>query len=254
MARSTDKLSLGPIGAGLSARLVFLALLSLLPVPGMADAVAELEKVPYWQRSAGWWLGTNSYFDGDMNVRLREYHTITGFELRGDRVIETEYKFYPPGDASPFLSYGEIPVSQGVELVTVSEHIASDAAGSVRQETIRPQIVESTGMQTDVVAADSAIRRVIDPLSGFEHYRQYVSLNPPERRYVLNMGVASDPNDPDKDVGALRGFAVSRAVRIAAEDVEAERLRLRQHHAVGGIVSAGSGEKRDVSLIDNNSQ
>ncbi|MFV8819325.1 hypothetical protein [Haliea sp. E17] len=254
MACSATKLESGPVGVGFALRLVLPLLAALLPQLGVAQAAMNLGDVPFWQHAAGWWLGTNSYFDGDMNPRLREYHTLTGIEVRGDRVIETEYKFYPPGEASPYLSYGQILASQGVELVTISEHVAIADTASVRQESIRPEIVESGGMETRVVAEDSAIRRVLDSQTGYEHYRQYVSLNPPDRRYILNMGMVSDPNDTGAGLGGLRGFAISRGIRISADDVEGQRERLRRVHAVGGIVSAGNDEKRDVSLIDNSSQ
>ncbi len=229
------------------------AVLVILIVPALtrAESRTDLRYIDFWRQSAGWWLATSSYFDGDMNVRLHEYHALTLVEVQRDRVVETEYKFYPPGDVSPALSDGRVPAVKGLELVTVSEHMAIGAEGSVRQVSVRPAVAGAAAMETHVVAADSGIRRVVDPDSGFESYRQYVSLNAAGKRYVLNMGLLSSPELKPAELGALRGFAISRAVRIEADQVETERARLRVLHSVGGIVSAAEDGGRQVELLES---
>lgn len=232
-------------------RLTAFFVLVIFSALATAEARTDLRDVEFWRQSAGWWLAVNSYFDGDMNSRLPEYHTLTGVEVLVDRVIETEYKFYPPGEFSSDLSDGKISPENGVELLTVSEHLATGVEGAVRQTD--SVAAATVGMNTRVLAADSGIRQVVDADSGYEHYRQYLSLNKPDRRYILTLGLASDPGAEHAGLGALRGFSLSRGERFDRRQVESERARLRIRYSVGGIVSLLADGTRHVSHIDNES-
>ncbi|TXS92011.1 hypothetical protein FV139_14900 [Parahaliea maris] len=232
-------------------RSILFAVLTLVPLWGYPAPENRLGDFEYWQQSEGWWLGNNSYMDGQMNYRVKQYHTITGIAVEDGKVVETEYKFFPPGEGSAFASGGKVGADRGIEIITISEHARADSAGTVRQVSIRPDLAGSNGMETRLVAPDSAIRRVLDPVSGYEHYRQFISLNPRDKRYVINMGLVSESADEHADIGSLRGFAVSRAERIAADRVESERARLRVLHAVGGTVSSAPDGTRTVEVYED---
>lgn len=216
-----------------------------------AAEVEKLTQQPFWQQSAGWWQASSSYFDSNMQPRVAQYHTITRVDVLDHRVVETEYKFFPPSDGSALVSNGKVSAEQGIEIITVSEHRQVGATASVRQESIRPALMQTNGMLTEVVSDRTAIRSVIDDRTGAFHYRMFVDLSAPDTRYVINMGLVSNPDVAEARLGSVRGFAVARGERIAGGAVKAERERLRQVYQVGGIVSADENGVLQTELVES---
>jgi hypothetical protein len=225
--------------------------LFLICIAGAAPAMAgTLGDVPFWSANAGWWESENTYLDGEMNYNIRSYNSIVHIVVDGRRVVETEYKFYPPGKLAAAYGRGQARPDEGVEVVTTTVGEQADAAGTVRITSVSPALGESARMIVTILNADTAVRTVPNAATGVDTYRMFITLPTRDRRYIQNLGIISEPGDPHGALGGLRGFSLFRGTRIVEGDFERRRAALRTRNAVHAVVTAGPDDKPLVSRLD----
>ena len=215
-----------------------------------ARADTALQDVPYWRSMQGWWLAENTYFDGKLDYNERAYGSLVHIELDGQRMRETEYKFYPAGKLAQQAGRGQIGAEDGIETVTVLEGRQVDARGQVR-------FTSDPATRIDVLTDDTAVRVTANAATGVDTYRMYIFTPAPDRRYRSNFGIVSDSQGagaanalPGAERGDLRGYSLFREQRIAATDFERQRRQLRDRFGVRAIAEAGPDGHLIVRRLD----
>jgi hypothetical protein len=61
-------------------------------------AALPTDSAPLWQQAQGTWRGTGAYLDGTMRPVIPRYASLLRFELQGDVLTQTEWKFYPDSE------------------------------------------------------------------------------------------------------------------------------------------------------------
>lgn len=234
----------------LHSALRLLALGTVLCGPVQA-AAADLADIPFWKLSQGWWKSENTYFSPTLDYNIRSYNSLVHIELKGRRVVETEYKFYAPSKLAMQHGAGQAKEGEGVEMVTVVTYEQIDDRGSVRQVAAEPQTDNNGHGETvlRVLNEDTAQRVVRDPAEPADTYRMLFSLPTPDKRYIANYGLHGKPVD-GVGVGELRGFSTFNGTRVKDSDFEAARAALRKKNNVHAIVTAGADRKPVAKRLD----
>jgi hypothetical protein len=89
-------------------------------LPTHLAAAASLQNTPFWRDSAGWWTSNNTYLNSERLQSIAAYNSIVHIEIRGEQVVETSYRFYPPGKQTGYYSNGQVSNDHGIELVSVT--------------------------------------------------------------------------------------------------------------------------------------
>jgi len=225
-----------------------LMLLVALTASSQASA-GDLEDVPFWRVSAGFWVSDNTYFNGSLDYNIRAYNSIVQVEINGDTMRETEYKFYPPGKMAKAYGAGKTGEDEGIEVVTVFTGTMLDDSGTVRIDSIRPELGGEAETRIAVLGQDTAVRVTTNPGGQADLYRMFITMPDPDRRYVANFGLVDRKQGSDEQPGDLRGFSLFRGKRIGQADFEAVRERLRQTNRVAAVVTADDeGKPQAVRL------
>lgn len=205
----------------------------------------------FWQDSIGWWASDNTYLDSQLEPKIASYQSIVHIEEEAGRVVETTYKFYPPGESSKHYSGGRVGNDQGVELITVSTMQVLADNESAETISVSPAIVSQPGqMVTTPLSSTVALQRKLQPGSGLADYHTIITLPTPDRRYTAMFGIYTGVENEDVLAGDLRGLALFASKRITAGEVQELRSRLRRLNSVGAIVSGDAQGETVVEIVD----
>ena len=206
----------------------------------MAAQDPDLAHFPFWQTSAGWWRSENTYFDQDLDYKIRSYNSVIHIELDGRRLRETEYKSYAPSKLATALGGGVIAADEGIEAITVTTGELVDDRGTVHITGSRPALPGTSTTVIRVLDNRTAARITADPETGLDAYQMLITLPTPDRRYVANYGlVSAAAGTGPARAGDLRGFSLFRGRRIAADEAFVWRERFREKNRVAAITEAG---------------
>ncbi|MFK7954725.1 MAG: hypothetical protein AB8B96_01390 [Lysobacterales bacterium] len=198
---------------------------------------------PFWQNSVGWWRSTNTYFDGNLDYQIREYHSLVHVTADGDELIEIEHKFYPPGKAANLYGGGKVHDGEGIEVVSTTRWTVLSAS-TIALKSSEPAFGPPARMETQILSEDTAVRRVFNPGDGSERYRMLITLHDSNRRNIANYGLA-----PDAETG-LSGFALFRGVRISEQSLQQARASLIKHHSIAATLRASDDSGPVVKRMD----
>ncbi len=227
-------------------RLYFIAALVAMASGGAAPhAQTVLSDVPYWRASAGLWEGQNTYFDDAMDYNVRDYASLSRVELDGIHYRETEYRFYPHGLGTERYADGLAQPGEGVELVQVYTGTLVDGDGTVAlpRATSRAS-ANGSGATYRVLSDNDAVRLRVDPETGTEAYRYYVTLVGDEHRYKSNFGLRYE----GENAGGLRAFILYRDRRIDSSAFEVRRAALRAKYNVTVLNAPDPGFASGVAI------
>ncbi|MFK7958303.1 MAG: alpha/beta fold hydrolase [Lysobacterales bacterium] len=209
--------------------------------PVVKQSAALLDS-QFWQTSEGWWLNTNTYFDGDLDYRIREYHSLVHIRSEGPELIETEHRFYPAGDLAEFYGAGELRDGEGVEVISSTRWEVTSALSAQLISNV-PLFGPQPTMHMEIVDDDVAVRRVTDPATGKERYRMLITLHGADRRNIAHYGINTDAPS------GLAGFAAFRGKKIPEDTIAENRRSLRERHKVAVSVTADDRGKPVVSRL-----
>lgn len=229
-----------------------LSLLGAVLCGPVQAAAADLADIPFWKLSQGWWQSENTYFSPTMDYNIRSYNSLIHIEVKGRRVVETEYKFYAPSALATKHGAGQARPGEGVEMVTVITYDQTDDKGSVRQSGQVPATDTGGGRGETVIRVlneDTAQRVVRDPAQAADTYRMLYSLPTPDKRYITNYGLNGEPVN-GSGTGELRGYSIFNGSRVKDADFEAARAELRKKNNVHAIVTAGADNKPVAKRLD----
>jgi hypothetical protein len=194
-----------------------------------AQAQPVLSDVPYWRASAGLWEGQNTYFDDTMDYNVRDYASLSRVELDGAGYRETEYRFYPQGLGTERYAGGLAQPGEGVELIQVYTGTLVDGDGTVDLPPASSRAsANGAGAMYRVLSDNDAVRLRVDPETGTEAYRYYVTLVGGDHRYKSNFGLRYE----GENIGGLRAFILYRDQRIDSETFDQRRAALRAKYNV----------------------
>ncbi len=207
---------------------------------------------PFWHDSIGWWASDNTYLDGQLEPKIAKYQSIVHIEeAEAGRVVETTYKFYPPGDFSRSFSGGRVGTDQGIELITVNtmQVLADDE--SLETVSVTPSMVSQSGrMVTTPLSSSVALQRKLEPESGLSDYQIVITQPTPNRRYTTVFGLYTGRENEDVSPGDLRGASLFAGRRITANEVEVLRSQFRALNSVGAIVSGDAQGQTVVEIVN----
>lgn len=196
---------------------------------GESHAQNALNDVPYWRASEGLWEGENTYFDDTMDYNVRDYASLSRVELDGTSYREVEHRFYPHGLGTERYANGLAQAGEGVELIQIYTGTLVDEAGTVElpRATSRAS-ANGAGATYRVLSDNDAVRLRVDPETGTEAYRYYVTLVGANNRYKSNFGLRYEGDN----IGGLRAFILYRDQRIDGATFDARRAALRAKYNV----------------------
>lgn len=210
----------------------------------------DLDEIPFWRANEGWWVSENTYFAPSLDYNVRNYSSLVRIEVDARRVVETEYKFWPPGRMAAQAGRGLSREGEGVEQVTVKTFERTDDEGTARLISMEPAMALPGKVTTvRVTGADTAQQIVRDPSEPFDHYRMFISMPTPERRYLISYGLVSVAG-AGAEPGSLRGLSTFHGRRIQQSDFERLRADMRRKYAVRVIVTAGPDHRPKPQRLD----
>ncbi len=216
-----------------------------------AEKAATQQPPDFWLGSAGWWASDNTYLDGKLQQSLAAYHSLMHIEVYDTRVVETTYKFYPPGNAGRFHSEGQVGEDRGIELITVVELEIVDDAGMAATLSVTPRsAAQPCAMTTTPLSSTLALQRKVEPESERDYYHTVITMPTPDRRYTAMFGIYTGLENPQVEAGDLRGLALFAGRRIDASEVEALHARFRDANTVGAVVSGNSDGDSLIEVLD----
>jgi hypothetical protein len=204
----------------------------------------------FWQDSMGWWVSDNTYLDGQLQPQIALYQSIVHIEAQANRVVETTYKFYPPGDLSQSVSGGRVGHDQGVEFITVSTMQALADTESMETISVSPASMSQSGqMVTTALSSSVALQRRLQGEGGLADYHIIITLPTPDRRYTNVFGLYTGLENEEVAPGDLRGLSLFASKRITADEVEELRSKFRTLNSVGAIVSGDAQGQTVVEMV-----
>ncbi|WP_439534350.1 alpha/beta fold hydrolase [Polymorphobacter sp.] len=202
-------------------------------LPASAAPARTLAEVPFWQRTQGYWTGLSMYNSLKEGPSADQSESLTETRVDGERMTDTEYRYYPPGERTRKMSGVALAEGEGLEVVRVLEGRMADGSGRV---VMAPQTGGQYAGKQVVVAPlgpDTAMMTVAAP-GGPESYRIHIDATAPDRRLRMVIGLQG-PDEP----GALRAVAAIRERRISADEMAAMRREMRARFKVGAVLTLG---------------
>jgi len=201
----------------------------------------------FWQTTSGWWEGSNTYFDSDMDYTIRDYSSLVHIELDGKLYRETEHRFYPDGISAERYGQNKMNPGEGVELVVVYTGELLDDSGTLGK-TVADHAGPSSGsgVAYTLLSDVDAVRTNRYKDTEFDSYRMYFTFTSPDHRYRSNFGLHYDSDDHES--GSLRAFILYRDRRIEESDFEKRRKALRKKYNVK-VISTSDPQKKRRSLV-----
>ncbi|MFK7831290.1 MAG: hypothetical protein AB8B57_16070 [Congregibacter sp.] len=223
--------------------------------PVSSRPTQNLQHSGFWRDSAGWWASDNTYLNGRLEQKITAFQSIVRLEVQGSDIIETTYRFYPPGASAEYYSQGKVQSDQGVEFASVATMRALNddqiGPGAVVTVNVSPSIgPQHTQTTTTPLSSTLAIQRITEVESGLETYHTLISMPNRDRRYTAMFGIRTGLETEDVDPGDLRGVAIFSARRISAAEVEMARERFRAMNAVGALVVGDADGNIVVTVLD----
>jgi pimeloyl-ACP methyl ester carboxylesterase len=204
----------------------------------------------FWQDSMGWWVSDNTYLDGQLQPKIPLYQSIVHIEAQAGQVLETTYKFYPPGDLSQSVSGGRVGDDQGVEFITVSTMQAIAGAEAMETISVSPASMSQSGrMVTTALSSTVALQQRLQGEVGLADYQIIINLPTPDRRYTTVFGLYTGLENEEVAPGDLRGLSLFASKRITADEVQELRSKFRILNSVGAIVSGDAQGQTVVEMV-----
>lgn len=202
---------------------------------GFSCHADELDTVPFWQSSSGFWSSENTYLDGQFKAKIPHYQTLNAISLNGNQVISEERKFYPPGAFAASALGLDIPTDQGVQLTQISIGTAAEDNKRVDFAQLNKySLNQATWLEA--ISDDTAIMTVAFQESGEIAYKMLITVPTNNSRITASLGIngrfSALPDD-----APLRGVSVFAATRISEAAFHEQTLQLQKRYMVGTLVS-----------------
>lgn len=208
-----------------------------------ASALAiDLRTEPFWQSSQGIWANHSTYLNGDLEYKIKSYHSITAIDVKADHVTIKETKYYPPGGFYGAAIGLTIDKNEGVEFITIttasaimgtSDVIMNDGKAN-RKTTITP------------LNKDTAMLAASEKGSVIDDYRMFITIPDNNHRFVSNLGI--DSKALGSSAGALKGVSFFNGKRISESEIKEQLNTWRDLYQVGSVVTFSDGKYQHQKL------
>lgn len=215
--------------------------------PVKAESISEAQQSPFWQLSAGYWLSQNTYLDGNLDYKIKQYHSIVTIHLQDDQIITEEIKFYPPRHFYGKAIGLTIPDEVGVQLNIISTATLINQDGQAKVVDNNANMHSTTTLITPF-NKDSAMLTTTAEGSEIDSYRMLITYPTKDSRMVVNLGIDTPSSKQPK--GGLRGASIFNGSRINKNEIAQLQQTLRTDYHVGALVTADAeGHYRSETII-----